>query len=315
MRALLTFLLIFTIVFSTSYWYVSTANICPVPIAYRLGDTDTRFTITDDEAKNVLADAEAVWENSVGRNLFIYDETATFALNFIYDERQQLASTEEEWRNALDRKEAESREILEQVKISAKQYEAQQAEYEQDRNRYESHLSVYNQEVESVNQQGGASPEVYAELQRKQKDLAADLARLINQEKALNSRIMAINEQGERGNRLIERYNEEVLQYNEIYGNLDIYTQGDFKRDRINIYKFSETTELTRVIAHEFGHALGLGHVDSEGSVMYYLMTDQSGPSQLSTEDKEAFFSVCGDGTSLSQAVRQMIRRTLTKLF
>ena len=120
-------------VFSTSYWYVSTANICPVPITYRLGAMDARFPITTEEARAVLADAEALWENAFGRNLFDYDETATFALNFIYDERQQLASTEEEWRNALDRKEAESREILEQVKVAAKQYETLQADYEEAR--------------------------------------------------------------------------------------------------------------------------------------------------------------------------------------
>ncbi len=314
MRALLILSLIFTLVFSTSYWYVSTANICPVPIAYRLGDIDVRFDITTDEAKKVLTDAEAMWENAVGRNLFVYDENTSFALNFIYDERQQLASTEEEWRMDLDRQEAESREILEQVKVSAKQYEVLQAEYDQDRARYESRLSSYNEEVESINQQGGASPEVYADLQIKQKDLRSELARLIDQEKVLNSTITEINDQGERGNELIKRYNEEVVQYNEIYGNLDIYTQGDFKRDRINIYKFSDLAELTRVIAHEFGHALGLGHVDGESSVMYYLMTDQSSQTELSTADKEVFFTVCGDGTSLSQSVRQIIRKTLAKL-
>jgi len=314
MRATLIFSLIFTIVFGTSYWYVSTANICPVPISYRLGDMDTRFSITEEEALNVLADAEAVWENAVDRNLFTYDETASFALNFIYDERQQLASTEEEWRISLDRKEVESREILERVKVATDEYEGLQVSYEQDRNSYENRLNDYNQKVESVNLEGGASPEVYADLQKEQKDLATDLATLLNQEKELGNRIIIINEQGDKGNRLIERYNEEVLQYNEIYGNIDIYTQGDFQRDRINIYKFSGTNELTRVIAHEFGHALGLGHVDGESSMMYYLMTEQSGPSRLSIEDKEVFLSVCGDGTGFSHTVRQIIRQILTNL-
>ena len=64
--------------------------------------------------------------------------------------------------------------------------------------RYEDRLTAYNQEVESVNQQGGASPEVYERLQGKQKNLASELAKLIDQEKVLNNRIAEINEQGEK---------------------------------------------------------------------------------------------------------------------
>lgn len=314
MRSSLIFILIFTIVFSTSYWYVSTANICPIPITYRLGDIDSRFAITATEAKTVLADAEAMWENAVLRDLFIYDETSTFSLNFIYDERQQLASTEEEWRIALDQKEAESREILEQVKVQAAQHELLQNAYAKDRERYEALLRDYNQDVARVNEAGGAGPEEFASLQARQKDLNSKVVELARQEKELNEMAAAINTEGERGNRLIENYNAEVLRYNQVYGNLDVYTQGDFRRDRINIYKFSDTEELTRVVAHEFGHALGIGHVEGEDSVMYYLMTEQTGLPQLSSEDKAAFFSVCGEGKTFSQSIRQLIRNTLAKI-
>ena len=52
--------------------------------------------------------------------------------------------------------------------------------------------------------------------------------------------------------------------------------------------------------AHELGHALSMGHVDTPNSVMYYLMDEQPRPPVLSAEDKEAFEDLCG-GNFLSR--------------
>lgn len=304
----------FTLVFSTSYWYVQTANICPVPVYYSLGEVDSRFGITKEEAMAVLTDAERVWESALDRDFFIYSESSDFAINFIYDERQQLASTEEEWRMRLDVQEKESQQIIETVKNIAADYESLQALYEQARLSYESRLSAYNERVEDLNSNGGASADVFNELQDEQKELSRTLNNLIEKEKQLNVEAEKINELGEKGNQLIENYNAEVLQYNEVYGDLELYTQGDFQRDRINIYKFSDKTELTKVIVHEFGHALGIGHVEGEESMMYYLMAEQPDNVFLSPEDKQAFIAVCGDGTGFANEARRIIRTALSYL-
>ncbi len=303
-----------TLIFGVSQWYVNTAGICPVPISYKLGEIDPRFSVSDEEAKEALLKAEVLWEESFNRDLFTYDESTAFALNLIYDERQQLASTEEEWRVSLDVKEKRGLDKIESVKSLSEAYEADQAVYQSKRTSYEENLEDYNQKVARYNQQGGAPEEEFRQLQREKENLADDLDDLLALEKNLNRQIDNINEVGAEGNRLIELYNQEVVQYNEIYGNREIYTQGDFKKDRINVYKFSDTTELTKVIAHEFGHALGIGHVEGSESIMYYLMAEQPDTLLLSEEDMEAFFTTCGNGTEFSSKVRQIIRNLLQKL-
>ena len=314
MRPLFIFSFIATLIFATSYWYVSTSGICPVPIAYRLGELDERFNFSAVEATLVLTTAERLWEESVGRDLFVYSDEAEFSINFIYDERQQLASTEEEWRVKLDQEEAKSLRILDQVKAASSDYERAEAEYQADRTRYESRLDSYNNRVEALNQHGGAEAALFEELQTEQKALERVLNQLIDQEKTLNNKADAINVLAEEGNQLVEAYNKEVVRYNEVFGNRDLYTQGDFKRDRINIYKFSDTTELTKVIAHEFGHALGVGHVEGGESLMYYLMAEQPDNLVLSPADTEAFIAICGDGSGLESAVRRIIRTVLSSI-
>lgn len=314
MRFILVLIISLSFTYVVGNWYFSTENICPVPITYQLGDIDSRFNINDVEAKKVLSDAENLWEEALGRDLFIYDEDSSFTLNFIYDERQQLASTEEEWRLALDAKEEKGLEMVEEVKKQTEEYEQEQKKYLESRADYENKLTAYNEKVERYNEEGGAPEAIYLELQEEQNRLSVLLKELTNKEKTLNKQIDEINGLGNESNRLIELYNQEVLQYNAIYGDRDIYTQGDFRRDRINIYKFSDKTELTKVVAHEFGHALGLDHVEGTKSMMYYLMDEQPDELVLSEEDINALIITCGVSDSYTSKVRRIIRNLLSKL-
>ncbi len=305
MRQLFFVTLFFAVIFSTSYWYTSTSFICPVPIKYKLGDIDERFNLSKEEAKEVLLKAETVWEKEANRELFSYDEEATFLVSFIYDERQQMASTEEVWRMNLDGQEKAGTDVLEKVEDIRKEYEKLQSQYQKQRSAYEERLNDYNSKVESYNNQGGAPEDVFKELQDEQDYLALAMKKLVDAENNLNFLVDEINNLGEEG--------KNVHKYNEVFGNLDTFTQGDFQRQKINIYKFSNTHELTRVLAHEFGHSLGMAHVEDEDAVMHYLMKEKSDKLELSTQDRDALLISCGDGTGLSEEVRSIIRKLLTQ--
>jgi hypothetical protein len=314
MRLIFVLSLILTIVFATSNWYVRTANICPVPINYRIGVFDERFGISKESALSVLSEAEAVWEKTVGRELFQYDESAKFTVNFIYDERQQLVTTEEAWRNLLDVKEGRSQAALESVRQKIADYEVENTRYQTLRDSYEERLKAYNERVAIWNQNQSGGEEEFRLLQEAEEELDADLRNLLSLEGVLKTKANEINLQNQEANRLVEEYNAEVVKYNAVYGQTRQFTQGEFSRDEINVYKFSDETELTKVLAHEFGHALGVGHVEDSQAIMYYLMEEQPDLITLTSADTAAFVETCGQGGELSHAMRRIIRTTLANI-
>jgi predicted Zn-dependent protease len=43
----------------------------------------------------------------------------------------------------------------------------------------------------------------------------------------------------------------------------------------INIYEFDKEEDLKLALVHEFGHAIGLGHVDNPKAIMYRKLAVQ----------------------------------------
>lgn len=295
-------------------WYKLTANVCPVPIGYRVASIDSEFNLTEEQARAYLEQAESVWEEEVGRDLFVYDEGAPLEVKFVFDERQALADSEHSRREYLDEKKAQHEQVFETVGKLQKEYESLSRSYAEKVADYERRLNEYNQTVSQYNDRGGAPSEVFADLERDKAALSAEAAGLTSTASQLNDLATEINKLGEDGNRLVEEYNREVTRYNKQFGFTREFTQGDYQGDSINVYKFSDENELMSVLAHEFGHALGIGHVEGESSVMYYLLEDTSSTPVLSSEDKAELVTLCGEGTEWSHSIRRIIRTTLEKI-
>jgi len=94
------------------------------------------------------------------------------------------------------------------------------------------------------------------------------------------------------------KYEENYLGLTEYDMNRD--NEIEFSKIQISLIKFSNEKvsdgEIKATIIHEFGHAFGLGHSDSESDIMYpYIDSDHSGKmtyDELSRGDKEAIEDV-----------------------
>ncbi len=287
--------LILAILLGGLFWYKHADLACLVPISYKVGTVDERFGISETDFEEILASAAKMWSEVMGKDLFIYNNSSNFAVNLIYDERQKLARSEEEWRLALDEKEKTGKQIMTEVEKMNQNYLDEKESLKKQYEAYENNLDNFNRKVEEYNQKEETSPEVYADLQNERQVLETTLANLTLQETNLANLVTEINDLGKRGNEVIAEYNLEVKEYNDRFGNLENFTQGDFKRERINVYKFDNKNELKRVLVHEFGHALGVGHVDDSEAIMYYLTTDKFEISTLAEADIVALKSVCVD--------------------
>jgi len=303
---------IFALTIPLAVWYSATAAQCPVPLSYRLGEIDDSFLLTPEQARDHIEVAVQTWEGQMNRDLFVYDEAADFTINFVFDERQESVRLEEEEREALDIQQEQKDEVVAQIESLQTQYDSLARSYEADISSYEARLNAHNREVSNYNDRGGAPAEEFERLEEERTALAAQSDELSDTARILNTLGREINDLSERGVNLVDDYNKEVDRYNAEFGFEREFTQGDYQGDKINIYSFSSENELERVLAHELGHALGIGHVDDDSALMYYLMGEPDSALTLSTADETAYLNVCGTHETAGQRIRHFIRSSLT---
>lgn len=302
---------VMTLAAAGTYWYRLTEDICPVPLTYHIGEIAPEFNLSKEQVEAYLKDAELVWEQAAGRELFRSEAAGALTVNFLFDERQALAESQLSQKAALDRERDKTEELVARIDEERKTYEAQTKEYEGKVAAYERTLTAYNEKVNRYNDQGGAPSDVYAELEREKAALNRQSNDLNQTAEKLNVLARTINELNDTSSQFIAEYNTQVAGYNEEFGFSREFTQGDYQENVINIYTFSSENELRTVLAHEFGHALGVDHVEGRSSVMYYLLENTSSFPTLSSEDAAAFAATCGDGSGLQANVRARIRSLL----
>lgn len=272
--------------------------ICPAPLSYSIGEIDESFGLTFDEARLALSEAENIWEDATGQNLFTYDGDSSFSVNFIYDERQAYTDAEGDYKEKLDQTQSVSDAINNTYTKLVANYNDLQIVYSDKVARYEKNLAAHNAQVAKYNGAGGVTQELYDALQERKVELDAEQTSLNQLSQKLSVLVSEINDISDRGNVLVETYNRGVEEYNHSFGESREFTQGTYSSDkRIDIYTYADTQELRLVLAHEFGHALSLDHVTNEESVMYFLIGKQPKEITLTQEDLDEFARVCSNQT------------------
>ncbi len=272
---------------------------CQSPIVYNLGTFDTRFGISRADFLQALADAEAIWEKPIGRNLFQYQSDAidsSVKVNLVYDYRQAATLKINNISSSVSGTRASYDALKAKYELLQKSYLTNKSAYDLRVADFKTKQDAYTKEVNYWNARGGAPEAEYNKLQAENAALKTEFGEIQKMQEALNAQVAELNALVETINNLAHTLNINVSELNTINQNRgEEFTEGEYKVDatgrEINIYEFSTKTKLQVVLAHELGHALGLDHVADPKAIMYKMNDNTTG--LPTADDIAALKAVC----------------------
>jgi hypothetical protein len=276
------------------YVYANYLNACSQTLVYGIGTVDPRFGITPEAFAELAQSTEGVWESDFDKEFFRYDPNAQFKINLIFDDRQQRTIDEKNSRQNISVQQQEYRDKVSAYDMRLEAYSTANANYDGAIAAYDQRLRKYNEQVDYWNRNGGAPAKEYSQLQQEKAALQREASRLEGLRQDLNTEVLRLNADAAEVNRLAKDLNLDVDAYNGAFGTTREFDQGSYTGSAINIYQFNAPDDLRLVLAHEYGHALGLDHVEDPDAIMYYLMDKQNIKNlHLSETDKSVLRRTC----------------------
>ncbi|MCH8557711.1 MAG: matrixin family metalloprotease [Balneolia bacterium] len=264
---------------------------CELEFHYSISDIDSGFGLTDVQVRQAVENAINLWSDAIDTIHAEKSPDANIAIRFVFDERQAGTNRAMQLEENLDIRRQRIDRMRADLLNAERRLQSRAEEHERLIMRINTHVESLNNFIEERNRAGGLNP---AEVDRVESERAA-LNELQSQERQMRSGLQQKIEVNQRMldelNREINFSNELADRFNEEVGPSRYFAGGNFERigneGTITIYHFANERELSLVLAHEVGHALGLSHVENSFSVMYRMIGAQLTRPELRLTDED----------------------------
>ena len=270
---------------------------CEQPIHWRLGNVDERFPLNTKEFRKSAFEAERIWEDAIGKELFVLDDTSPFEVYTVFDERQQMTYEAKNLEGSINNYKQEAALLESQYASLKNQYDQKEMELSNLEKELEAERKDYEKDVRKWNDSSRTSYDQYEKLLKKEKNLKKLQDRFEKEIKNFNQLTSRVNASADNINAKTNQVNEKIKTYRDKYGEPAPFVQGLYHPplDKIEIFQFEEREDLRMVLAHEFGHALGIfEHVSDPEALMNAMMDRQNIENpKLEQSDIDAYDSIC----------------------
>ncbi len=269
---------------------------CDTPVHWKLGEVDSRFPVERQQFLRTALEAERLWEKPTGKELLIYDPNASFTVTTVFDDRQKMTYDTRKLQTSIDRYQKQAETLKKSYETLLAGFRRDQAALNTKMDAFQRDFTSYQDNVSRVNASGGAKPQEYASLEKQRKALENEQASINKESDRLNKVASTVNATAGQFNSETADARDNLAKYHLKYGEPKPFIEGLYESPlkSITIYQFESTDDLRLVLAHEFGHALGIEeHVaDSQEAIMYAMMGGQNLDHPALTKDDISIYKL-----------------------